>query len=216
MKKYIEKFSYSMLAFLMFGFGISLQIKADIGQSIFNSFCMLGSNLASIEIGTMINVFNFLFFLVYLILKAGPPKLKDIIQIAAIMINGIIINIFTYGLLNHIAIESYPLKVITFALGLILASISLGLILSIGIIQFPLEGLCIILSEKLKYSLGKIRMSFDIFFLTSTLIITMVTKQPLFIREGTIISFFLLSKMLGVSYGFFKDKKLSFIQNTYD
>lgn len=207
MKKYLIETLYSMLAFLLFGFGISLQIKAAIGQSIFNAFCMLGSNLTSIKIGTMINIFNLLFFLIYLLMKPNQPKLKDMLQLAAIMINGFLINIFTYSLLNHIIIQSYSLNIIIYALGLILASISLGLILSIGIISFPLEGLCIILSEKLRYSLGKIRMSFDVLFLTSTLIITVAAKQPLFIREGTIISFFLLSKMLGVSYDFFNNKR---------
>lgn len=89
-------------------------------------------------------------------------------------------------------------------LGLFIASISLGAILAMGIVQFPLEGLCIVLSQKLKCSLMKIRMRFDIIFLASTILLTLITNHTLYIREGTVISFFLLSRFMGFSYDFLK------------
>jgi uncharacterized membrane protein YczE len=72
------------------------------------------------------------------------------------------------------------------------------------IIRFPLESLCIVLSQKLKCSLTKVRMRFDIFFLVSTLLLTIITNRTFYIREGTVISFFLLSKLMGFSYDFHK------------
>jgi uncharacterized membrane protein YczE len=200
----MKKILCSTIAFLLLGLGISLQIKAGIGQSMFNAFCLLLADLLHIEIGIMINLFNLLFFLIYLYMQPSPPKLKDILQIIAVMVNGYVINLFTYSVLNHIIIHSYYLKIMTFILGLFLASISLGAILAMGIIRFPLEGLCIVLSQKLKCSLTKIRMSFDIFFLASTLILTLITFHTLYIREGTVISFFLLSRLIGFSYDFHK------------
>lgn len=205
-QKQIKNILYSTITFILLGFGISLQIKAGIGQSMFNAFCMLCADLLHIEIGTMINMFNLLFFIIYLLMQASPPKSKDFLQLLAVMINGYVINLFTYSLLNQIVIQSYYIKVILFMLGISIASISLGAILAMGIIRFPLESLCIVLSQKLNYTLTKIRMRFDIFFLASTLIITLITQHTLYIREGTVISFFLLSRLMGFTYEFLKNK----------
>jgi len=47
-------------------------------------------------------------------------------------------------------------------------------------------------------------MSFDVIFLIVTLCLTIVSHAPLQIREGTVISIFLLSPLLGICYDFFK------------
>ena len=201
---YIKKTLYSAITFLLLSIGISLQIKAGIGQSMFNAFCVLFADLFRIKIGSMINFFNLLFFIFYLFIKPSRPDLKDFMQIIATVFNGYLINILTYSIINHIIIQTYCLKIFTFMLGLFLASISLGAILAMDIIKFPLESLCIVLSQKMKCSMTKVRLHFDAFFLISTLIFTIITNQPLNIREGTVISFFLLSRLLGFSYDFHK------------
>lgn len=202
--KYMKKTLYSAIAFLLLGLGISLQIEAGIGQSMFNAFSMLLADLYHIEIGTMINILNLVFFVLYLYMRFSYLDRKDSVQIIATMVNGYIINLFTYSIFNHIIIQSYCLRVLTFTLGLFLASISLGAILAMDIIRFPLESLCIVVSQKLKCRLAMIRMCFDIFFLVGTLIFTIITNHTLYIREGTVLSFLLLSRLIGFSYDFHK------------
>lgn len=202
--QYMKKFLYSVLAFLMLGLGISLQIKAGIGQSMLNAFTLILAELFNLEIGTMLNLLNMLFFILYLIVRRSHINRRDIIQIVATIVNGYIVNLFVYFLFDHLIIQSYFLRVLTFMLGLSLASLSLGAILAMEIIQFPLESLCIILVQKFRYNLTTIRMRFDIFFMLSTLILTLMTNHNLYIREGTIISFFLLSRLMGFSYYFYK------------
>jgi uncharacterized membrane protein YczE len=119
------------------------------------------------------------------------------------MVNGYVINLFTYAILNQIVIQSYYLRVLTFILGLTLASLSLGAILSLQIIRFPLESLCIVLSQKLIAAQQRF-VCILIFFLISTLSITIIFDRTLYIREGTVISFFLLSKLMGFSYDYCK------------
>ncbi len=204
--QYMKKVLYSISAFLMLGLGISLQIKAGIGQSMLNAFALILAELFNLEIGTVLNLLNMLFFNLYLIIRKSHINRRDIIQVAATIANGYIVNLFVYFLFDHLIIQSYFLRVLTFMLGLSLASLSLGAILAMEIIQFPLESLCIALGQKLGYSLTTIRMRFDIFFMLSTLILTLMTKHNLYIREGTIISFFLLSRLMGFSYDFHKKR----------
>ena len=202
--QHTKKLLYSVLAFLMLGLGISLQIKAGIGQSMFNAFSLILADLFNLEVGTVLNFLNMLFFIIFLIIRRSHINCRDIIQIAATIANGYIINLFIYFILSHLIIQSYFLRALTFMLGLILASISLGAILAMEIIQFPLESLCIVLGKKLGCNLTTIRMRFDIFFMISTLLLTSISSHSLYIREGTIISFFLLSRLIGVSYYFHK------------
>lgn len=204
--QYMKKILYSVPAFLMLSLGISLQIKAGIGQSMLNAFALILAELFNLEIGTMLNLLNMLFFILYLIIRKSHINRRDIVQVAATIANGYIVNLFVYFIFDHLIIQSYFLRVLTFMLGLSLASLSLGAILAMEIIQFPLESLCIVLGQKLGYNLTTIRMRFDIFFMLSTLILTLMTSHSLYIREGTIISFFLLSRLMGFSYDFHKKR----------
>ncbi len=205
----MRKIMYSILAFLMLGLGISLQIKAGIGQSMFNAFSLILADLTDLEVGTILNILNMLFFAIYIIIKKFKISSVDIIQIAATIANGYIVNLYVYIIFDHLIVQAYYMKVIIFIFGLLLASLSLGAILAMGIIRFPLESLCILLSQKLGRDLATIRMWFDIFFLISTLLLTLVFNHGLYIREGTIISFFLLSKLIGLSYSFFKNNEMT-------
>lgn len=198
--QYIKKSLYSISLFLMLGLGISLQLKAGIGQSMLNALSLLVADLLDLEIGTLLNFLNILFFIIYLMVRKSHLSRYDIIQIIATIANGYIVNLFVYSILNNFIIESYFFRLVTFMLGLILAAISLGTILAMEIIQFPLESLCIVLGKKFECSLTVVRMRFDIFFMIATLILTLITSHTLYIREGTIISFLLLSKLVGFSY----------------
>lgn len=137
--QYVKKYLYSIALFLMLSLGISLQIKAGIGQSMLNAFSLLIADLLNLEIGTFLNLLNLLFFIIYLIIRKYPLSRYDIVQIIATIVNGYIINLFVYFILNNFIVESYFFKLVIFILGLSLASISLGAILAMEIIQFPLE-----------------------------------------------------------------------------
>jgi uncharacterized membrane protein YczE len=204
--QYIKKALYSIALFLILGLGISLQIKAGIGQSMLNAFSLLIADLLNLEIGTFLNLLNLLFFIIYLIIRKSPLRRYDIIQIIATIVNGYIINLFVYSILNNLVIEAYFFRLVIFMLGLSLASISLGAILSMEIIKFPLESLCLVLGQKLGCNLTVIRMRFDIFFMVTTIILTLITSHALYVREGTIISFLLLSRLMGLSYYYHKKR----------
>ncbi|MDR1547636.1 MAG: hypothetical protein LBT06_03480 [Hungatella sp.] len=194
----------TIISFVFFGFGISLQLKAAIGQSVLNAMAVTLSYTIQMKVGTILNMINTLFFISYLLLRRSRLNYKDAIQIIATITSGYIINLFLYHLLSTFTVESYFYRIMIYFSGLIIASISLGAVLAIGIIKFPLESLCLIISEAYKKKFTTVRMSFDVIFLIVTLCLTIVSHAPLQIREGTVISIFLLSPLLGICYDFFK------------
>lgn len=204
--KHIKYTAYSIIAFLLLGLGISLQIKAGIGQSMLNAFALTLAELFHLEVGTMLNILNILFFITYILIRKTNFESRDVIQILATIANGYIINFFVYYVFADFAIDSYLLRVLTFLLGLCLASASLGAVLAIEIIRFPLESLCVVLCQKLNKNLTTVRMRFDMLFLFSTLVISLISGNTIFIREGTVISFLLLSRLMGLTYYFLKNR----------
>ncbi len=204
MKKNIKFAIYSILTFVLLGLGISLQIKAAIGQSMLNAFALTLSDTVNLKVGTILNIINLLFFISYLLIRRSRFNYTDIVQVVATIANGYVINFFVYYVFSNLTIEAYIYKIIVFLMGLSLSSISLGAILAIGIVKFPLESLCLTIGDIFKKKLSTVRRGFDIVFLITILGITFIKGNALYIREGTIISFFLLSNLLGISYSFFK------------
>ncbi len=194
----------TMISFIFFGFGISLQLKAAIGQSVLNALAVTLSYTTQMKVGTILNWINTLFFISYLLLRRTRIDYKDGIQIIATIANGYIINLFLYHVLSIFTVESYLYRVILYLIGIIIASISLGAVLAIEIVKFPLESMCLVISEAYKKKFTAVRMSFDVIFLIITLCLTLLTHTPLQIREGTVISLLLLSPLLGICYEFFK------------
>ncbi|MDW2798249.1 hypothetical protein RZO55_11730 [Clostridium boliviensis] len=194
----------SVLSFVFFGFGISLQLKAAIGQSVLNALAVTLSFLIPWKVGTILNMINTIFFICYLLFKRTRLNYKDIIQIIATIANGIIINFFLYQILSGFTAESYLFRLLLYISGLLIASLSLGAVLAVGIISFPLESLCLTISKLYHKKFTAVRMSFDVIFLAAAIALTLWAHTPWQIREGTIISVLLLSPLLGICYGFFK------------
>ncbi len=201
-----KKLIYSLATFLLLGLGISLQVKAGIGQSMFNAFSLILADLFHLELGTMLNIINLMLLFINLLIKRSLVKRQDLLQLAATILSGYIVNFYLYTVLDQLIVQAYIMKLMLFTVGLVLASFSLGAILAMEIIQFPLESLCIQLGQKLSHKMSTIRMRFDIFFAISTVILAFTTNHGLQLREGTIISFFLLSRLIGFSYYFIKNK----------
>lgn len=202
-KKYIL---YSILSFVFFGFGVSLQLKAAIGQSVLNALAVTLADILGRRVGTVLNVLNSIFFIAYLLFRRTRLNTTDAIQIAATIANGYIINFFLYNVLFIFTVETWFYRLLLYLLGLMIASVSLGAVLAIGIIRFPLESLCLTISETWKKKFTAIRLGFDGIFFIAAVSIALWAHAPMQIREGTLISFFLLSPLLGICYDFFKKR----------
>lgn len=203
----IKKLLLSYLFFTISAFTITLSIKASIGVSSFNALNIAIANAVSIKIGTITTGFNILFLLTYMYLTKFSFKKKYFAQAISVMLFGILINFFNYNLLKDLVINNYILKVITMSLGTILGGFSIGMIVSLNTITFPLESLCVVLGEKTKFTFVQLRYFVDIISVIISITISLNNNLPLYVREGTIISLLLLS----VSMNFTKNRYENYI-----
>ncbi len=183
----------SYIFYLISAFGISLTIKAHIGVSSFNSMNVALAEASQIKVGTITTLLNIAFLLIYMRMTHFKLVGKYILQAFSVLIFGIFINFFTYNLLNFFELSNYGMRILTMIIGTIIGGASVGMIISYNTITFPIESVCNELAERTSNSFMLYRYGIDLFSIAISVLVTLSFDLPFFVREGTIISFILLS-----------------------
>jgi len=202
----LAKIIKSYMFYTLSALGISLGIIANIGVSSYNSMNLALAHASSIKIGTVTILFNITFLLIYMILTKFTYKYKYLIQGFSVFIFGSLINYFTYSVLGGITNLSYIQRVLIFSGGTIISGLSIGMLIHYNIITFPLENLCMKISEVSKISFVKLRYSVDIISVSVSVGVSLINGLPIYVREGTLISMSLLSLTINISKNYAEKK----------
>ncbi|WP_297432931.1 hypothetical protein [uncultured Cetobacterium sp.] len=189
----------SYIFYIISALGVSLGIVANIGVSSYNSMNLAVATMSDIKVGTITIFFNIIFLLIYMILTKFSEKYKYLIQGISVFMFGIFVNYFTYNILSGLSSLGYIQRVLLFSGGTVISGLSIGIIIYYNIITFPLENVCIKISQMTKISFMKLRYLVDIFSLIISVGISMVGELPIYVREGTIISMFILSLSINLA-----------------
>ena len=189
----------SYIFYIISALGVSLGIVANIGVSSYNSMNLAVATMSDIKVGTITIFFNIIFLLIYMILTKFSEKYKYLIQGISVFMFGVFVNYFTYNILSGLSSLGYIQRVLLFSGGTVISGLSIGIIIYYNIITFPLENVCIKISQMTKISFMKLRYLVDIFSLIISVGISMVGELPIYVREGTIISMFILSLSINLA-----------------
>ncbi|MEG0254608.1 MAG: DUF6198 family protein [Vagococcus sp.] len=206
MKK-MKQLLKSIIYYLVSAIGISLTIKANVGVSSFNSLNVSVANLFSIQIGTVTTLLNVSFLLACIILDKERKFSNYLLMLVAVMSFGEVINVVYYHLFSQFTINSYIVNLLVFLLGVFIAGFGTGQVLRLSLLKFPIESFCQLLTEKTSHKFSTYRYGVDIVCVSLSLILSLSFSLPVVVREGTIISLFLLSGVINWS------KNLSFTPN---
>lgn len=186
----------SFLYYLISAFGISLTLKASIGVSSFNSLNATLAEFSQIKIGTITAGLNFL-FLAACVLLDPQRKMKSYLMMGiALLFFGSAINLFTYFIFPLFTLHSYLLSCLLFILGTVIAGFGTGKVLKYQLLKFPIETFCLFLAERTHHSFKFYRYSIDLICILIALLLTFTFHLNLMVREGTVISFLLLSPVI--------------------
>lgn len=193
------KLLLSLVFFGLTGLGISLTIKAAIGVSSLNLMIVSISAATGMTVGAITIVLNALFLVAYMALTRFRLVVRYIAQFAAVVCLGKVIDLFLYGVLSNMALDSYVGSILLFVAGTVLGGFSVGMVLSLGSIAFPVENACAEYADQRGIAFLKVRYGVDIFSIIVSLLLTVLLGLPLFVREGTIISLFLLTAVMSAT-----------------
>ena len=200
------KLLLSLGFYMLAGFGISITIFAGIGVSSFNALNLSLATVLEVGVGTVTMVLNIFFLCMYAMLTHFKLRKKYLMQFLAAIAFGSIINIFTYHIFNKIVITHYLIKITVFCAGVAISGVSTGMILYLDILTFPIESVCTVLSSRLELPFHKLRYSFDIICVIGSIVMSKYFRNPMNVREGTLISLFLLTLWMHATVAWMRKK----------
>lgn len=194
-----KKILWSLFFYLISAFGISLTIKAAVGVSSFNSLNVALSEVVGLKVGTITTMINLSFLLICWLLDKKRNWKGYLLMLSALLCFGTVINLILYNALAHVSITSYFLRILLFIMGTSIAGFGTGQVLVLNYLKFPIENFCVLLSERTDKSFKFYRYSIDVVSVFLSLSLSAVFHLPIVVREGTLISLFLLSSVIAWS-----------------
>ncbi|MBL1225483.1 hypothetical protein [Enterococcus sp. BWR-S5] len=188
-----------MFFYLISAFGISLSIKAAVGVSSFNSLNVALSEVTSLKVGTITTIINLSFLLMCWFLDKNRSWKGYLLMLSALLCFGSVINLILYNILIHVSITTYVLRLLLFVTGTLIAGFGTGQVLVLNYLKFPIENFCAQLAERTTKSFKYYRYLIDIVCVSLSLLLSLTFRLPIVVREGTLISLFLLSSVIAWS-----------------
>lgn len=185
--KLLLRLSVVVLNIFVVAFGASLALKASIGVGAWDAVSQAVSTITPIKVGTFAILLNTSTVVVQWILLGKHFHPQRLLQVGVAVLLGVFVNMVYYSLLADVVLASYVLKMAVFLAGILTIAIGVAIILAIDFVTFPLEALCLVISDKTGWNFGKIRQGFDFGSIVVVVILTFIFKIPLFVREGTVI-----------------------------
>lgn len=189
-KKFLVHLVLTLAAISMIGFGMSLIIKANLGQSTVSGFTNALAHVLNVKAGTVLIYFNLLCFAFELVLLGKKVKPILILQPLLSLVFGNIVNFFLYDFayLANLNLNQYGSQVIGLIIGIIMMSFGVSLMMSVKLVVLPYDAFIVVFSDHFKLPFVKVRTGADFLFVISSLIMAWafsLSYMP--VREGTVI-----------------------------
>lgn len=181
----VDRILYSGIAFSIFGLGISLQIKADIGFSALDTFIISLSIFSGIKVGTITILFSLVMSLILIVLSRLEYFKQGFIEFLMSIFMGVTINILV-PILQRLPINIH--EVVVMILGIQISAVSVAAMIELNLFVSPFESLINYISDCSKINFLYLRWVMDFLMIIITLCISNYCKLIVPIGIGTVIS----------------------------
>jgi uncharacterized membrane protein YczE len=196
-----------VLNIILVSFGASLTLKAAIGVGAWDSVSQIMSLILGIKVGTFAIFLNSSCVLGQWILLGKNFKVIRLLQVGVAVLLGVFVNFFYYTLLGPLVLESYVLRIVVFVFAIIILAFGVSNIMLMDKVTFPLEALCMVISDKTGLDFGKLRQGADFLSILFALSMSLLFALPFTVREGTVLGMLMFGPLLSL---FMKHTKESF------
>jgi len=194
--KTFNRILLSAFSILLVSFGASLAMKSAIGVGAWDSVSQTVSLITGIKVGTFSMILNSSCVAVQWLLLGKKFKIKRLLQVGVAILLGMGVNWVYYNLMGSIAFGSYPIQLMSFVVGMLIISFGVAMILTINYTAFPLEALCLVISDRTGWNFGKLRQGVDFGSIVVSLSLTLLFSSIFTVREGTVIGMLIFGPSL--------------------
>jgi uncharacterized membrane protein YczE len=197
------------------GIGASLGIKAAVGVGAWDALSQSLSTVIGMKIGTFSMLLNISCVALQLLMLGKRFKPIALLQVFVAILLGYVVNFMYYTIYANIIIDNYFVNLILFVLSIFIIVIGVANIMAMNFISFPLEGACLVISDRFKLNFGKVRQGADILSIIIALVVAISFKDTITVREGTVIGMLLFGPLLDRIMRFVKPRliKMGLVYN---
>lgn len=193
-----KKYLTLLLSLFLASMGIALAIKSGVGLAAFDAFNQTVADTTNMQVGTIVMFVQIFFVFLQIIVLKKEASWKILLQIPFVVLLGQFINLFVYYIFGNLDLTNYFIRLVLFIFSQFWTSFFISIMLVLDLIAMPIENLSLILSKRIPFTLGQIRLAIDVLLIVFSLAITLIFSVPLSIREGTLVSALIFGPMLGV------------------
>lgn len=215
MKKMILSLLFISINIVITGIGASLGIKAAVGVGAWDALSQSISTVIGMKIGTFSMLLNISCVVLQLLMLGKRFKPLALLQVFVAILLGYVVNFMYYTIYANIIIDNYFVNLILFVLSILIIVIGVANIMAMNFISFPLEGACLVISDRFNLNFGKVRQGADILSIIIALIVAISFKDTITVREGTVIGMLLFGPLLDRIMRFVKPRliKMGLVYN---
>ncbi len=195
---YLKKFALLLIGVAITHCGVALSMVPDVGIGAYDAFGLTVAYATGIDVSIIYIAMSGVFILGQILMERKKFRLIELFQLVFMFGSGFFVSVFSKYVFDGIVIESYALRLFTLAMAIVIKAIGLIIIIESYFIRVPMEGFCVCISNVTRFSIGRIRMAFDVLFVVGIAIITPIAGVPWSMREGTAISFLIHGPMLDI------------------
>ena len=215
MKKTILTFLFISINIVITGIGASLGIKAAVGVGAWDALSQSVSTVIGMKIGTFSMLLNISCVVVQLLMLGKKFKPISILQVFVAILLGNVVNFMLYDVYANLVINSYFLNLVIYVVSVLIIVVGVANIMAMNFISFPLEGACLVVSDRYNLSFGKVRQWIDIIAIIIALVVAFVFKDNYTVGVGTVIGMVMFGPLLDRIMNFVRPKldKMGLVYN---
>ena len=215
MKKTILTFLFISINIVITGIGASLGIKAAVGVGAWDALSQSVSTVIGMKIGTFSMLLNISCVVVQLLMLGKKFKPISILQVFVAILLGNVVNFMLYDVYANLVINSYFLNLAIYVISVLIIVVGVANIMAMNFISFPLEGACLVVSDRYNLSFGKVRQWIDIIAIIIALVVAFVFKDNYTVGVGTVIGMVMFGPLLDRIMNFVRPKldKMGLVYN---
>lgn len=184
----LKKITSTVVGILLVFSAVAFAIKAGVGVLPVDAAMASISEVIHMKVGTFSMLFQTCYFIGQIMIEKKNFRKTEFLQILYITLGGSVLNFILYTVLRDITFTAYPIRLLVCVASFAVSSFGCSMVLEAHLMRTPMEGLLILLAERMGTTMGKIRQKMDIILVILCLILTFVCGAKLQIREGTVIA----------------------------
>ena len=204
MKKYVKNYGLFFLSVLIIGTAITIITNAGLGATAVTSLPFVISELWPVSFGLMTGLFNVLWVLLQIAIERKNFQKIQFLQFGVSFVLGFAVDLSNLWL-GFIQPSNYFEQIFMLIIGCLIMGFGIFVQIEAKAIYNPAEGIVVAITKHTKYPFGAVKTTFDsTLVILSILLGLVVVSQVVGIREGTVVSAFIIGPFTGMFQKLFK------------